>query len=241
MRDFLRVLLMNVADVLDEHLVDDRLKGLLAFDAVLGSHLGPRSPTSLLGLYYRLAGETRRHAGAQIAADRRHGRGRSPRSRAAAEKAGVTIRTGAPVGQILVEKGRATGVALADGEEICGRHGRLGRQPAHDLPRSRRPARSRHGFVRNVGNIRMKGDAAKLHLALDRVPHSSACRRAPQGPAGHRAVDRPCRARLQPVEIRRVLARTGDGDHAAQPRRSDRSRPPAPASCRRSCSMRPMR
>jgi phytoene dehydrogenase-like protein len=57
MRDFLRMLLMNVTDVLDEHLTDDRLRGLLAFDAVLGSHLGPRSPTSLLGLYHRLAGE----------------------------------------------------------------------------------------------------------------------------------------------------------------------------------------
>ena len=50
MRDFLRVILMNVADLLDEQLTDNRLKGLVAFDAVLGSHLGPRSPTSLLGL-----------------------------------------------------------------------------------------------------------------------------------------------------------------------------------------------
>ena len=64
MRDFLRMLLMNVADVLDEQLADDRLKGLLAFDATLGSHLGPRSPTSLLGLYYRLAGEIGGAAGA---------------------------------------------------------------------------------------------------------------------------------------------------------------------------------
>ena len=45
---------------------DDRLRGLLAFDATLGSHLGPRSPTSLLGLYYRLAGEIGGAAGAQI-------------------------------------------------------------------------------------------------------------------------------------------------------------------------------
>lgn len=66
MRDFLRVLLMNVADFLDEQLEDDRLKGLLAFDATLGSHLGPRSPTSLLGLYYRLAGEIGGAPGAQV-------------------------------------------------------------------------------------------------------------------------------------------------------------------------------
>ena len=75
MRDFLRVLLMNVADLLDEQLSDDRLKGLLAFDATLGSHLGPRSPTSLLGLYYRLAGEIRRRCRRANPAERRHGRG----------------------------------------------------------------------------------------------------------------------------------------------------------------------
>ena len=71
MRDFLRVILMNVADLLDEQLTDNRLKGLVAFDAVLGSHLGPRSPTSLLGLYYRLAGEI---GGAARSADRAQGR-----------------------------------------------------------------------------------------------------------------------------------------------------------------------
>ncbi len=77
MRDFLRVLLMNVADLLDEQLADDRLKGLLAFDAVLGSHLGPRSPTSLLGLLYRLTGEIGGAAGAQVVP--KGGMGRFPR------------------------------------------------------------------------------------------------------------------------------------------------------------------
>ena len=112
MRDFLRMMLMNVADVLDEQLADDRLKGLLAFDATLGSHLGPRSPTSLLGLYYRLAGEIGGTAGAQTVA-RAAWVLSLPRSRASAEKAGVTIRTAAPVTKIVVEKGRAVGVVLA--------------------------------------------------------------------------------------------------------------------------------
>src|SRR5690606_18326056 len=57
MRDLLRMLLMNVDDVSAEYVENDGLRGLMAFDAVLGSHLGPRSPTSLIGLYYRLAGE----------------------------------------------------------------------------------------------------------------------------------------------------------------------------------------
>ena len=61
LREFLRLLLINVADVLDDELSDDRLKGVLAFDAVLGAWMGPRSPNSLMLLLNRLAGEAAGH------------------------------------------------------------------------------------------------------------------------------------------------------------------------------------
>jgi phytoene dehydrogenase-like protein len=169
MRDFLRVLLMNVYDLLDEQLTDDRLKGLLAFDAVLGSHLGPRSPTSLLGLYYRLTGEIDGAAGAQIVP--KSGMGAVVAAiRAAAEKAGAAIRTGAVVSKIGVENGRATGVTLANGEDIRADKIVSAINPATtflDLVGARELDT---GFVRKVHNIRMKGDVAKLHLALDGLP-----------------------------------------------------------------------
>lgn len=172
MRDFLRVLLMNVADLLDEQLADIRLKGLLAFDATLGSHLGPRSPTSLLGLYYRLAGETGGAAGAQMLP--KGGMGAVVTAiRAAAEKAGVTIRTAAPVARIIVEKGRAVGVALDNGEVLRARTIVSAINPAATMIDLVGPREIDTGFVRKVKNIRMKGDAAKLHLALDRPPQFS--------------------------------------------------------------------
>jgi phytoene dehydrogenase-like protein len=169
MRDFLRVLLMNVADLLDEQLTDIRLKGLLAFDATLGSHLGPRSPTSLLGLYYRLAGETGGAAGAQMLP--KGGMGAVVAAiRVAAEKAGVTIRTTAPVAKIIVEKGRAVGVALDTGEVLRAKTIVSAINPATTILDLVGPREVDTGFVRKVKNIRMKGDAAKLHLALDRPP-----------------------------------------------------------------------
>ncbi|MGH6948294.1 MAG: phytoene desaturase family protein, partial [Kiloniellales bacterium] len=64
MREFLRMVLINIADVLEEELADPRLMGAVAFDAVLGSQLGPRSPNSLMTLLYRLAGEAAGRAGA---------------------------------------------------------------------------------------------------------------------------------------------------------------------------------
>jgi phytoene dehydrogenase-like protein len=177
MRDFLRVLLMNVADLLDEQLADDRLKGLLAFDAVLGGHLGPRSPTSLLGLLYRLAGEVGGASGAQIVP--RGGMGAVIGVlRKAAEKAGAGIRTGATAARILVERGRATGVALDTGELIRAWTVVSAINPAStflDLVGARELDT---GFVRKVRNIRMRGDVAKLHLALDGVPAFSGVREA---------------------------------------------------------------
>ena len=169
MRDFLRVLLMNVYDLLDEQLSDDRLKGLLAFDAVLGSHLGPRSPTSLLGLYYRLAGDVNGAPGAQIVP--KGGMGAVVAAmRAAAEHAGVAIRTGIPVAKITVENSSAVGVVLASGEAIRAGTVVSAANPATTFLDLVGAPLLDTGFVRKLKNIRMKGDAAKLHLALAAVP-----------------------------------------------------------------------
>lgn len=172
MREFLRMVLMNVADVLDEHVADDRLKGLVAFDATLGAHLGSRSPTSLLGLYYRLAGEMNGVAGAQLLP--RGGMGAVVSALAgAAEAAGCTLRTGAAVRRILVENGRAVGIVVDDGSEIRARTIVSAINPVSTFLDLVGPRHVDTGFVRKLGSIRMKGDAAKLHLALDAPPRFS--------------------------------------------------------------------
>lgn len=169
MREFLRMVLMNVADVLDEHVADDRLKGLVAFDATLGAHLGPRSPTSLLGLHYRLAGEMDGVPGAQFL-PRGGMRAVATALAGAAEAAGCALRTGAAVRRILVENGRAVGVVLDDGSEIRARAIVSAINPVSTFLDLVGPRHVDTGFVRKLRNIRMKGDAAKLHLALDAPP-----------------------------------------------------------------------
>ena len=169
MRDFLRMLLMNVHDVGEEHLADDRLKGLLAFDATLGVHLGPRSPTSLIGLYDRLAGEAAGQAGGQVLPQ--GGMGAVVGAlHAAVEAAGATVRTGALVRRITVEKGRATGVELAGGECIPAGTIVSAIDPRSTLIDLVGPREIDTGIVQKARAIRMKGDAAKLHLALERLP-----------------------------------------------------------------------
>lgn len=180
MRDFLRVILMNVADLLDEQLTDDRLKGLLAFDAVLGSHLGPRSPTSLLGLYHRLAGEIGGSPGGQVVP--KGGMGAIVAAMAAsAEKSGIIVRKNAHVNKILVQDGRVFGVVLENAEEILGDvvvSGANSSTTFLDMVGSRELDT---GFVRKIKNIRNQGDAARLLLALDAPPQFSGV-----DAAGHR-------------------------------------------------------
>ncbi|MDZ7749883.1 MAG: hypothetical protein U5K43_14655 [Halofilum sp. (in: g-proteobacteria)] len=116
MRELLRIITMNVADLLDEHLESDVLKGAFALEAVLGTNHGPRSPNTVFTLLHRVAG----HAPA------RRGRGAAPRGvdtttaalLAAAERAGVEIRTGQRVTRIRVEGARARGVELAGGGAV---------------------------------------------------------------------------------------------------------------------------
>jgi len=168
-RDFLRMLLMNVADIADEYLTDDRLKALLAFDATLGIHLGPRSPTSLLGLYYRLTGEIGGVAGAQRVAG---GGGRSTVAafETAAIHAGVTVRTGTRVERIIADRGRASAIVLASGETVEAATIVSAIHPKATFLSLTDPAEIGTGFRRAIGNIRSKGNVAKLDLALDRVP-----------------------------------------------------------------------
>lgn len=168
-RDFLRMLLMNVADVADEYLSDDRLKGLLTFDATLGVHLGPRSPTSLLGLYYRLTGEAAGRPGGQFVPAGGMG-GVAPAFARAAEKAGVIIRCGTSVGRILADRGRVSGVLTRDGTEIMAPVVVSAIHPQTTFLHLVDPAESGTGFIRSVRNVRSYGNVAKLDLALDRIP-----------------------------------------------------------------------
>jgi len=165
MREFLRMLLINVADVLDDELADDRLKGLVAFDAVLGAHLGPRSPNTLILLLNRLAG-----GGAGLAMPRGGMGAVSAAMADAVAKRGVELRMRARVAAITVDNDRVTGIRLADGETIAARRVISAINPRTTLLDLVGPRHLDTGFVRRIGSIRMRGTAAKLNLALSAAP-----------------------------------------------------------------------
>jgi phytoene dehydrogenase-like protein len=171
MRELLRIGGMNVYDLLEEQFRCDALKGAIGFDAVLGTNFGPRSPGTVLTLLYRMAAEA---AGGASLAQPIGGMGAlSSALGKAATAAGATIRTSAPVSQILVESDRAAGVLLESGERIAARTVLSSADPKSTFLKLLGARHLDTGFVRRVDHLRARGLAAKLHLALDRVPRFS--------------------------------------------------------------------
>jgi phytoene dehydrogenase-like protein len=171
-KDFLeltRILTMNVADLAEDFLVSDVVKGLLAFDATLGVYLGPRSPNTVFNLLYRLSSFGRYGMGGLHLPAGGMGAVGDMLAKAAAA-AGVVIRTQAPVERILVEADAAVGVALAGGEEVRARLVASSADPQRTLLELVEPGHLDVGFLKRIRHLRMNGCVAKLHLALDALP-----------------------------------------------------------------------
>ena len=173
MRELLRIGSMNVADLLEEEFETDRLRGALAFDAVLGTRLGPRSPGSVLTWLYRLAaesGSTSKHGGQGLALPA-GGMGAVADALArAAAAAGAELRLDAPVARILVDGDRASGVVLESGEEIAAGTVISNADPHRTFIELLGAEHLDTGFVRRIKNIRLRGACGKLNLALDALP-----------------------------------------------------------------------
>ncbi len=132
-----KLLTMSSADYLDEWFETEALKATKSASGIIGTLLGPRSPGTAYVLLHHYMGELDGVFRAWGFA--KGGNGSVSEAIAGAARAlGVEIRTEAPVANVLVENGRATGVVLASGEEIRARRVRLERRSAAHVPRARR-------------------------------------------------------------------------------------------------------
>ena len=165
MQEFLRLIGMNIYDELDERFENPLLKGAISLDAVLGTHLGPRSPNTMMTYLYRLAGD--------------HGRVATPKGgmgsvseelAQAARSAGATIRTNMPVKRIIVENGRVTGAETEDGQRFDSYTVISNADPKRTVMDLVGAKHVETGFAQRVHHLRARGNAAKLHLALDGLP-----------------------------------------------------------------------
>ena len=165
MREFLRLIGMNIYDELDERFESPLLKGGLSLDSVLGTHLGPRSPNTILTYLYRMAGK---HG---ILSTPKGGMGSVTKVMSdSAKAAGVEIITNAKVKKVIIEKGTATGVELNDGTIYNSEIVVSNADPKKTMLELVGARNVETRFTHRIDNIRMKGNAAKLHIALNKLP-----------------------------------------------------------------------
>ena len=163
---------MAVADLVAEYFEDELLRATIAARGVFGTFLGPWSAGSSLVLLIRAAGDPH-PAGSTVFVQ--GGTGALTQAMAAAAKsAGAEIRTGVAVSEIRVKDGAATGVVLANGEEITARTVISNADPKSTLLTLLDPIHLSPDFVKKLVNYRMHGTVAKVNLALSGLPKFSA-------------------------------------------------------------------
>jgi phytoene dehydrogenase-like protein len=181
MYEFLRVAAINIYDVLEDTFDDERLKGVIAADAVMGSAMGPRTPGTVLTWLQRIYGEAH---GALTAGSG----GLLDALTQSVEKAGGRLRLDARVDEILIENDKAFGVRLENGDMVKAKIVVSGADARTTFGQLVGAPKLDAMFANRVAQIRGAGVVGKLHLALSGKPEFT---NVPDSFAGERLIVAP--------------------------------------------------
>jgi phytoene dehydrogenase-like protein len=159
---------MPVADLVAEWFESDLLRAALCARGIYGSFAGPRSAGTSAALLLQAALDGYAMAPAVVP---KGGMGALTAALANAARArGAEIRTGARVAHIRMREGAARGVVLDSGEEIAARGVVSGVDPRQTLLALIDGAELGPAVASRMRAYRCTGTAAKLNLALSRLP-----------------------------------------------------------------------
>src|SRR5919106_5094010 len=168
--DLVRFTTGSLGAFVERHFESDRMRRIYLANNVYGMHAPPYMPGTAIGLlFHLLSGGTE-----QVQGFYGHvigGMGSITRAMAAAvREAGGEIRTSSTVAHVTVRSGRATGVVLEDGEDLCAdlvlsnadpKRTFLDMIEADELPAD---------FRDDVSAIKMAGPCAKVNFVLSAEP-----------------------------------------------------------------------
>ena len=168
-RDVLDLFTKSARTFLDAWFESEAVKAAFGFDAVVGNFASPDTPGSAYVLLHHVFGEVNGKKGAWGHAVGGMG-AITTFMRQACEEAGVTIRTEAPVGRVLVEGGRAVGVTLESGEQIPAKSvvSNVGPRLLYDhlIAPEHLPAE----FRRRVKGFKVGSGTFRMNVALSELP-----------------------------------------------------------------------
>jgi phytoene dehydrogenase-like protein len=164
-----KLMTMSSADYLDEWFEFGPLKATKSASGIIGTFMGPRSPGSAYVLLHHYMGEI--DGAFRAWGFCKGGNGTVSKAIASAARSfGATLRTEAPVKQILVKEGRAAGVVLQSGEEIFAPvvvSGLDARRTYLDLVE---PQELPEDLLAQIRRFRFRGSSGKVNLALSELP-----------------------------------------------------------------------
>jgi phytoene dehydrogenase-like protein len=171
--EVVRLFTLSASDFLDEWFVDERVKGALATQAIIGAWCGPMSPGSAYVLLHHWMGEIDGHEGAWGWVHGGMG-GLSACLADAARAHGAEVRTTAPVRTVLTEGTKAVGVQLEDGTELRGRRVISNAHPVTTYLELVGESRLPTEVVRDVRRYRSRSGSVKVNIALGELPKPTA-------------------------------------------------------------------
>ena len=178
---FTEFISLSAKDLLDRYFESDLLKGFLSFVAIVSIYGGPRSPGTAYEFTHHSMNDFEGRFGQWGFA--RGGMGNITQAMAkGARQFGATVRTSAPVESIIVERGRACGVLLEDGEEVRAGVVVSNADPKHTYLSLVDPKHLPDAFVDEVRSLDFRGSMARVQVASSVLPHYVGFESAEVGP-----------------------------------------------------------
>jgi phytoene dehydrogenase-like protein len=173
-RALLDLFTRSAADYLDGWFEADLVKALFGFDAIVGNYASPYTPGTAYVLLHHAFGEVNGRKG--VWGHAIGGMGAITQAMAAAARSvAVEIETGAPVREVLVERGRAAGIVLEDGRAIRARAVAANVNPKLLYTRLIDPAALPEEVLARMRRWRCGSGTFRMNVALAELP-SFTCR-----------------------------------------------------------------
>jgi phytoene dehydrogenase-like protein len=167
--NLIQLMTMSATDLLDQWFETDVLKATMSASGIIGTFLGVRSPGTAYVLLHHYMGEI--DGAFRSWGFSRGGTGAiSEAIASAAREAGVEIRTKATITRIKTKNGRATGVVLADGQELDAGAIVSSVDPHLTFLKLVEPGVLDSEFIDEVRRYKLRGSSGKVNLALDALP-----------------------------------------------------------------------
>ncbi|HYN10490.1 MAG TPA: NAD(P)/FAD-dependent oxidoreductase [Vicinamibacterales bacterium] len=165
----LQLLTMSAIDFLDQWFETDVLKATMAASGIIGTFLGVRSPGTAYVLLHHYMGEI--DGAFRSWGLSKGGTGRvSEAIASAAHAAGAEIKISAPVKNVLIENGQATGVVLENGDYYLGKTVLSSVDPRLTFMKMVGADKLPGEFVEDIQRYKFRGSSGKVNLSLDALP-----------------------------------------------------------------------